>query len=77
MSGGKNIQSVNDARNITKNGQEDVDEEISIASTFQEDTDGWNEDSEDNLDDVWTGESHDDCRFAKLVGGVLSVDGIW
>ena len=52
MSGGKNIQSVNDARNITKNGQEDVDEEISIASTFQEDTDGWNEDSEDNLDDV-------------------------
>jgi hypothetical protein len=48
----ENVQSVNNARNITKDGQEDVDEEISIASAFQEDTDGWNEDGEDDLDDV-------------------------
>jgi len=68
------VQGVDDARNVTENGQEDVDEEIcegisfcelkqswwglrtSIAATFQEDTERWEDDGEDDLDDVATGE---------------------
>jgi hypothetical protein len=39
-------------RNVTEDGQQDVDEEISIAAALEEDSNGWNEDGEDDLDDV-------------------------
>lgn len=32
------VQSVNDTRNVTQDGQQDVDEEISIAASLKEDT---------------------------------------
>ena len=47
-----NIQRMNDTRNVTKNRQQDVDEEIGIAATLQEDTKRWQDDGEDDLDDV-------------------------
>lgn len=43
---------MDDTRNVTENGQEDVDEEVSAATTLEEDSDGWDEDGEDDLDDV-------------------------
>lgn len=46
------VQSVDDAWDVTKDGQQDVDKEISIASALEEHTEGWDEDGEDDLDDV-------------------------
>jgi hypothetical protein len=54
----KNVQSMDNAGNVTKDGQQNVDEEVGIATTLQEDTDWGNEDGEDDLNDVGTGESH-------------------
>ena len=36
-----NIQRMNDTRDVTKNRQQDVNEEIGIAATLQEDTKRW------------------------------------
>lgn len=46
------LQSMDDTRNVTEDGQEDVDEEVSAATTLEEDSDGWDEDGEDDFDDV-------------------------
>jgi hypothetical protein len=35
------VQRMNDTRNVTKNRQQDVDEEVGIAATLQEDTKRW------------------------------------
>lgn len=39
-------------RNVTQDGQQDVDEEVGIAATLQEDAQGREDDGEDDLDDV-------------------------
>jgi hypothetical protein len=39
-------------RNVTENGEQDVDQEVGIAAALEEDTDRWQEDGEDDLDDV-------------------------
>ena len=39
-------------RNVTQDGQQDVDEEVGIASTLEEDTQRREEDGEDDLEDV-------------------------
>jgi hypothetical protein len=44
--------------NVTKDGQQDVDEEISIAAALQEDTERRKEDGKDDLADVGSGERH-------------------
>lgn len=54
----QNIQSVNDSWNVTQDGQQDVDEEVGIASALEEDTERWQHDGEDDLDDVACGERH-------------------
>jgi hypothetical protein len=41
--------------NVTQDGQQDVDEEISIAAALKEDTQRWQEDGEDDLADVAEG----------------------
>ncbi len=46
------VQSVDDTGNVTQNCEEDVDEEISVATSLEEDTDGWKENGEDDLNDV-------------------------
>jgi len=61
---------VNDTGNITQNRQEDVDEEIGIASTLEEHTERRDENGEDDLDDVASGERHDE-------GLVIAFLGIW
>lgn len=43
---------MDDARDVTKDGQQDVDEQISSASALKENTDRWNNDRNDDLDDV-------------------------
>lgn len=45
-------------RNVTKNGQQNVDEEISIAATLEENTERRKEDGKDDLADVGSGERH-------------------
>ena len=47
-----NLQCVDDAGNITENRQEDVDEEIGIAPSFEKDTEGRKDDGEDDFADV-------------------------
>lgn len=43
---------MDDARDVTQNGQQDVDEEVGVASSLQEDAQRREEDGEDDLDDV-------------------------
>jgi hypothetical protein len=43
---------VDDTRDITQNRQQDVDEEIGIATSLEEDTKGWEDDGKDDLADV-------------------------
>lgn len=53
-----NIQGVNDTRNVTQDGQQDVDEEVRIASALKENTERGEENGEDDLDEVACGERH-------------------
>jgi hypothetical protein len=61
------VEGVDDSWNVTQDGQpdvvsfgiqqkwsnlQDVDEQVGITSSLKEDTDGWDEDGEDDLDDV-------------------------
>lgn len=43
---------MNDAGNVTKDGQQDVDEEVSTAAALEEDTKRREDDGDDDLDDV-------------------------
>jgi hypothetical protein len=49
---GEHVQGVNDTRNVTKDSQQDVDQEISSTATLEEHTHGWEKDSKDNFADV-------------------------
>lgn len=46
---------MDNARNVTKDGQQDVDEQVSSASALKENTDRWNNDRNDDLEDVTVG----------------------
>ncbi len=46
---------MDDTRNITQDGQEDVDEEVAIAAALKEDSERGQEDGEDDLDEVARG----------------------
>lgn len=52
------VKSVDDTGNVTQDGEEDVDAEVSTASALQEDTHRRQDDGEDDLEDVGTGERH-------------------
>lgn len=45
---------MDDTRNVTQYCQEDVDEEVGIATALEEDTEGREDDREDDLADVAT-----------------------
>lgn len=49
---GKNSQSVNDTRDITQDGQQDVDEQVAIAAALKEDTQRREEDCKDDFANV-------------------------
>ena len=51
-------------RNVTKNGQQDVDEEISVASALEEDTQRRQDDGKEDLADV-----AGDCQCLHLQVG--------
>lgn len=46
------VQSVNDTRNVTQNGQTDVNQQVSTTSALQEDTQRRQDDGKDDLADV-------------------------
>ena len=43
---------MDDARNVAQNCQEDVDEEVGIATALEEDTKRWEDDGENDLADI-------------------------
>lgn len=49
---------MDDTGNVTQDRQQDVDEQVSTASSLKEDTDGGQEDGKNDLEDVTSGESH-------------------
>lgn len=51
---------MDDSRNVTQDGQQDVDEEISSAAALEEDSQGWQENGQDDLADVGRCERHVD-----------------
>ena len=55
----QNIQSMDDTGNITEDGQQNVDEEVGIATSLEEDTQRWEDDGKDDLADIAGGERHD------------------
>lgn len=46
------VQSMNDAGNVTEDGEQDVDQKITTAATLEEDTQRWEEDGKDDLADI-------------------------
>ena len=49
---GEDLQRMNDTRNIPEAGEQDVNEEVAVATAFKEDADGWQEDGENDFADV-------------------------
>jgi hypothetical protein len=47
-----NLQSMNDAWDVTEDGKQDVDQKITAAATLEEDTQRWEDDGKDDLADV-------------------------
>lgn len=48
----RDLQSMDNTRDITKYSEENIDQEVGVAATFEKDTKGRNEDGEDDLADV-------------------------
>lgn len=46
------IQCVDDTRDITENGQQNVDQEVCAATTLKEDSERGEDNGDDDLDDV-------------------------
>lgn len=46
------VQGVDDTRNVTQDGQQDVDEKVGIATSFKEDTQRREDDGKDDLADI-------------------------
>ena len=47
-----NLQSMNDARDVAQDRQQDVDQEVSTTSALKEDTKRWEDDGENDLADI-------------------------
>jgi len=60
------VQSVNNARNVTQDCQQDVDEQVCTATTLKENTQRWQKDSKDDLADVACSERHDDGLVERV-----------
>lgn len=62
------VQSVDDTGQVTQDGEQNVDEQISTASSLQENTQRGQDDGEDDLADVASGEGHGcEVRFVAFV----------
>jgi len=51
---------VDDARNVTQDGEQNVNQQISSAATLEEDTKRWENDGKNDLADIASGECHVD-----------------
>lgn len=60
------IQSMDDAGNVTEDSQEDVDEQVRAAAALEEDAKRGQDDGKDDLADVASGESHSSGCFLEL-----------
>lgn len=49
------VQGVDDTWDVTEDSQQNVDEEVSAAATLEEDTEWWEDDSENDLADISEG----------------------
>lgn len=49
---------MDDAGNVSQNGEQDVDEEVGTATTLEEDTHGREDDGKDDLANIAGGERH-------------------
>jgi len=47
---------VDDAGNVAKDGQKDVNEQVAATSALEKDTKGWQENGDDDLEDVTLGD---------------------
>jgi len=65
---GQYVQCVDDSWDITKDGQQDVDEKVCSATALKENSQRWQEHGQDNLADVRSCERH-----GGGFGGVLGV----
>jgi len=54
---------VDDSGNVTEDREQNVDAQIGAAATLKEDTQRWEEDGEDDLADVASGECHGEVCF--------------
>ena len=67
---------MDDAGNVTQDGQQKVDEEVGTAAALEEDSERRQHDGADNLDDVGSGERHcGGCVGRGWFGVVVCVDG--
>jgi len=51
---------VDDSRNVSQDGQQNVDEKVCTTSSLKKDTNRWQDDGEDDFDNVASGERHID-----------------
>jgi hypothetical protein len=58
--------------NVTKDRQQDVDEEISVAAALEEDTQRGEDDGKKDLADIAGSERHDGCGCSCSIGCVGS-----
>lgn len=52
------VERVDDSWDVTEDGQQDVDTDVSTATSLEEDTQRWEDDGEDDLANVGCGECH-------------------
>ena len=57
------LQSMDDTRDVAQYRQEDVDEEVGIATPLKENTKRWDEDGENDLADVAIGQIRQPCSL--------------
>jgi len=65
---------MHDSWDVTEDGEEDVDEEVGVAASFEEDTDGWEEDGKDDLANIASCEGHCWDEEGDSRGGTTSDD---
>ena len=49
---GVHVQGMDDARNVAQDCKQDVDQEVGSTATFEEHSNRWEEDGEDDFNDI-------------------------
>lgn len=58
---------MDNTRDVTQDGQQNVDEEVGITTSLEEDTERWEDDGKNDLADIASGERHD-CGVVVWMG---------